>query len=209
LESCYIPALFFVVKFEALRHEMSAGAGGRLGAAAGLGLRLAAVAALALIRPEALLWFVVAVFARIHCIRFFDAFQHIFEHGDLARRSRHGGWTYEQRHTFSFPVFKEFTFLNLLSLNFAYHNAHHAVPHCPWYNLPRLDAMLRRLSSEPAACGRYPYLPEQASVPGLLKSYHEHRTVRLFAAEPDAAYDEDGRFSMTSFRGVLSDHLLG
>jgi fatty acid desaturase len=197
------------VKFEALRHEMGAGADGRLGAACGLGVRLAMVAVLAALRPEALLWFVVAVFARIHCIRFFDAFQHIFEHGDLARRSRHGGWTYEQRHTFSFPVFEKLRFLNLLTLNFGYHNAHHAVPHCPWYNLPRLDAMLRRLSGEQDASGQYPYQPAQASVWGLLKSYHKHRTLRLFAAEPDAAYDEDGRFSLTSFRGVLSDHLLG
>jgi fatty acid desaturase len=209
LEACYIPALFFIVKFETLRHDMGGGAGGRLGAAADLGLKLAVVATLVAVRPQALLWLVVAVFARIHCIRFVDAFQHTFEHGDLARRSRHRGWAYEQRHTFSFPVFKGLTFFNLLTLNFGYHNAHHAVPHCPWYNLPHLDAMLRRFSREPDASGQYPYQPEQAGVLALLKAYHKHRTHRLFAAEPDAAYDEDGRFSLTSFRGVLSDHLLG
>jgi len=203
LEACYIPALFFVVKFEALRHDMGARTVGMLAA------KLAALAALAAVRPEAALWFVAAVFARIHCIRFVDAFQHVFEHGDLARRSRHRGWAYEQRHTFSFPVFKGLTFFNLLTLNFGYHNAHHAVPHCPWYNLPHLDAMLRRFSREPDASGQYPYQPEQAGVLALLKAYHKHRTHRLFAAEPDAAYDEDGRFSLTSFRGVLSDHLLG
>jgi fatty acid desaturase len=209
LESCYIPALFFVIKWETVWHDMVSQAVGRRAAVAGCGVRLASVTALAALRPHALLWFVIAVFARIHCIRFVDAFQHVFEHGDLARRSRHRGWDYEQRQTFSFPVFKRHRFLNLMTLNFGYHNAHHAVPHCPWYNLPRLDALLRQFSCEPETAGRYPYQPEQAGVAALLKSYHKYRVLRLFTAEPDAAYDEDGRFSLTSFRGVLSDHLLG
>jgi len=209
LEGCYIPAAFFCLRCEALRQDMRAGGARRWGAAAGAAVRLAAVAALVAVRPQAVPWLAAAVFMRIHCIRFVDAFQHTFEHGDLARPARHRGWAYEQRNTFSFPVFRGLAFLNLLTLNFGYHNAHHAVPSCPWYNLPRLDAMLRRLAGAPDSSGRYPYQPAQAGIITLLKTYHRYRTLRLSGQDPDMAYDEDGRFSMKSFRGVLSDNLLG
>ena len=45
---------------------------------------------------------------------------------------------YEQAHTFSNLISRRWPWLNLLVLNFCYHNAHHYRPGVPWYQLPAL-----------------------------------------------------------------------
>jgi hypothetical protein len=50
--------------------------------------------------------------------------------------SRFGGRETEQQHTFSNPLSLRYDWINWLTLNFGFHNAHHTRPTVPWYRLP-------------------------------------------------------------------------
>lgn len=96
--------------------------------------------------PLAALLYGVAWLLMLHVLRFMDSFQHNYAlsytletGGDATRR---GDTAYEQAHTFSNPVSMKRPWLNLWTLNFGYHNAHHAKPTAPWYRLPALHREL-------------------------------------------------------------------
>ena len=111
-------------------------------------------------------------------LRFADAFQHTYDVflqsallqsdgkiTDGKRRDR----AYEQENTFSNLTSLQYPWLNLMFLNFPYHNAHHEKPIAPWYQLPKLHAELfgdTRL---------LPVIPMSK----LLTAYHRHRVMRL------------------------------
>jgi hypothetical protein len=76
---------------------------------------------------------------------------------------------YEYSHTYSNPISLRFPLLNLLTLNFAYHNAHHDRPTVPWYRLPRLH---RELYGDDRS--------HVLSFCDLLHAYHRHRVARAF-----------------------------
>ena len=86
-----------------------------------------------------------AIFLTI--LRFMDALQHNYglvpalgSSDDLARHRGDRG--YEESHTFSNLISTRHPWLNLLTLNFGYHNAHHTRPTAPWHELPKLHDML-------------------------------------------------------------------
>ncbi|SEK62894.1 fatty acid desaturase [Nitrosovibrio tenuis] len=78
-------------------------------------------------------------------LRFMDALQHnygiILAPNGSGLKYR-GDRRYEQSHTFSNPVSIRYPWLNLVTLNFGYHNAHHARPTAPWHELPGLHKAL-------------------------------------------------------------------
>ncbi len=103
-------------------------------------------AALAWFFPWAALGYVVAYLLMMTVLRFMDALQHdyggvpvLFEDVVMPHRGDRG---YEQEHTFSNPLSLRHPWLNLLVLNFGYHNAHHAKPTTPWFRLPALHREL-------------------------------------------------------------------
>lgn len=116
---------------------------------------LAAVASRALfgavllaLSPAALALYVVAYLLFVTGVRFADAFHHTF---DLVLLPDYGldfgpppgkDRAYEHANTFSNLLSPRWPILNLLVLNFAYHNAHHVKPGIPWHRLPALDARL-------------------------------------------------------------------
>jgi fatty acid desaturase len=58
--------------------------------------------------------------------------------------------------------------LNLLTINFGYHNAHHERAATPWYALPALNRSLFGDSSR-----------ELLSLPELLRTHHRNRLKRV------------------------------
>ena len=109
-------------------------------------VRGALFAALAWFFPWAALGYVVAYLLMITVLRFMDALQHdyggvpvLFEDAVMPHR---GDRAYEQAHTFSNPFSLRHPWVNLLVLNFGYHNAHHAQPITPWFRLPALHRQL-------------------------------------------------------------------
>ena len=77
----------------------------------------------------------------LHFLAMNDAFQHTYE---AVLRQDHvpgpGNRTaqYEEENTYSTVLSLQYPWLNLLALNFGYHNAHHTKAITPWYKLPQL-----------------------------------------------------------------------
>jgi fatty acid desaturase len=209
LEALYIPAVFFLVRFANIRELLATPGVARVRAGFAVIVYLSIYALLWRINPVSLGLYAVAVVIRIHCVRFVDAFQHTYGEQPPRHDARGQRWAYDQAHTFSFPVCNAVPALNLLLLNFGYHNAHHAVPGCPWYLLPRLDAMLHRLGAAPAGPPQRGYRRHRLGLRTLWRAYHAGRVARASNESAGHAYDSRDEFSLAEFNGVLSDHLLG
>jgi fatty acid desaturase len=81
----------------------------------------------------------------LHFLSIHDAFQHTYEAIYMSNYKPGPGprtAQFEEENTFSNLISIRFPLLNLLSLNFGYHNAHHKKPMVPWYKLPELHHRL-------------------------------------------------------------------
>ncbi|MBT8082970.1 MAG: fatty acid desaturase [Gammaproteobacteria bacterium] len=133
--------------------------------------------ALLVFAPKVALLYAVAYLLMMHVLRFMDSVQHdygynttLFEYADPPHK---GDSAWEQAHTFSNPISLRLPWLNLLVLNFGYHNAHHADMHSPFYRLPQLHEDLT--GNDPARV--VPFLAQ-------LKLYHRNRVRRVCNEQP-------------------------
>jgi fatty acid desaturase len=148
-----------------------------------LPVRIALFTALGLLSAKALAFYAIAYMLFLTVLRFMDANQHSYELVEARdvmplpgaeRRDRE----YEYRHTYSNLLSVRYPALNLLTLNFAYHNAHHDRPTVPWYRLPALHDALYDDDASQVLRFR-----------DLIKAYHRFRVIRAFrpnAATPQA-----------------------
>jgi len=139
--------------------------------------RFAAFALLAWVSVKALVLYLFAYMIMLHALRFTDAYQHtydafaVLEEGEVPDdkvRDR----DYEQANTYTNLVSVGQPFLNLLLLNFSYHNAHHERPTVPWHELPKLHARL--FPGEHA---------QTIPMREVLKGYHRDRVARILSAD--------------------------
>ena len=141
-------------------------------ATAMLVLRLALLTALGLWSLKALLLYGFAYLLLLQVLSFFDTYHHTFEQyfveADQAVPMDGRDRDYEQANTYSNLISARHPWLNLLTLNFGYHNAHHAQAGTPWYRLPALH---HALYGEAAPCA----MP----LPEMLASWHRHRVRRV------------------------------
>jgi len=103
-------------------------------------LRVSVLVTLALQFPKVAVLYAVAYMLMLTILRFMDGLQHdygytltLFEPGNAPRK---GDYAWEQEHSFSNPHTARDSLWNWLTLNFGFHNAHHADMHVPWYRLP-------------------------------------------------------------------------
>ncbi|TVP53374.1 MAG: fatty acid desaturase [Halomonadaceae bacterium] len=197
LEWCYVPAV------ELMLHAMMVVApfmlesrrASRKRVLLVLAVRGSLFVALAVLAPIAAVLYGVAYMLFMTVMRFMDAFQHNYElyHSlDQGGGSPHkGDKVYEQSHTFSNPVSMTYPWLNRLTLNFCYHNAHHEKPTVPWYRLPELH---REYFGEDD--GQVIPFREQ------LKAFHHQRIPRILSLEDES---EDFRERMARGQGVGAD----
>lgn len=136
-------------------------------------VRLAAFALLAWVSLKALVLYLVAYMIMLHALRFADAYQHTYDafavlEGGSIPDDKVRDREYEQINTYSNLVSVAHPWLNLLLLNFSYHNAHHERPIVPWHDLPKLHSEL---------------FPEEYNqvipMSELLKGYHRDRLKRI------------------------------
>lgn len=105
--------------------------------------RLSLLAIIAWFAPLAFVGYVIAYLLFITVLRFMDNFQHDYElyyklgDTDFVPPMK-GNSVYEQTHTYSNLLSQNCPIINLLTLNFSYHNAHHAKPTAAWFRLPKI-----------------------------------------------------------------------
>jgi fatty acid desaturase len=152
-----------------------------------IGLRGALLTLLALVSVKALLLFFLACFLQLHVLNFFDAFHHTFEQyfvaPDEPLTATLPSREYELSNTYSNLVSTRLLPLNLLILNFGYHNAHHYRASAPWYRLPALHRSLYGESQKVL-------LP----LSQLLGSWHKNRVRRVDAADYGSPADASADF---------------
>jgi fatty acid desaturase len=151
-----------------------------------------------LLNPVAFFLYVLAQLLLFTALRFMDCYQHnyevVFNLDDEDAEILHRGDTeYEQRNTYTNLLSERFPALNLLALNFCYHNAHHQKPTLGWYRLPALHAQMYP-DVEPQVLG----FLEQA------RSFHKHRVARIYAEDYG---DDEVKQSLVEGRAVGADAL--
>jgi fatty acid desaturase len=157
-------------------------------------LRLGLLSLLGLASLKALLLYGLAYLLFLQALNFFDAFHHTFEQffvdpEEAIPPSSLRTAAYEQRHTYSNLISTRHAWLNLLVLNFCYHNAHHQRASVPWYRLPRFH---RELYGEQGAC--------ELPLAALLRTWHRNRVRRVFAE--DYGGPEQGAARADAFIGA-------
>lgn len=176
LEWAYVPAVELWIRGMILAAPFSWGtAAERARVLAVLAVRLAFFGALALISVKAVLLYGLAYVLFLTVMRFMDAFQHTYEvfasHSlDAALPDPRRDLRFEYENTYSNLLAERWRWLNLLVLNFPYHNAHHVRPGVPWYRLPALHRSLYAEKDRQVITCRE-----------LLGSFHRHRVARVMA----------------------------
>ena len=128
--------------------------------------------------PKVALLYVVAYLLMMHVLRFMDMLQHDYPYNptlfEYASPPHKGDDAWEQAHTFSNPASLEHPWLNWLTLNFGYHNAHHADMNLPWYRLPQKHRELT--GDDPAQV-----IPFRSQ----LRLYRRNRVLRVCNPQPE------------------------
>jgi len=135
---------------------------------------------------QGLLLYLLSYLLLLQALNFFDAFHHTFEQyfvaADEAVPLNGRNAAYEQTHTFSNLISHRHPWLNLLVLNFGYHNAHHQRASVPWYRLP---AFHRELFGERPSC--------IIGIRELLSTWHRNRVRRVLTEDYGAPGAGSGR----------------
>jgi fatty acid desaturase len=178
LEWAYVPVVELLMRGMVVAAPFSFGTvSDRIRVLLLLAVRVALFTALAIVSFKAALLYAVAYLLFLTVLRFMDAFQHTYE--VLASRSLDAAppdprrdLRYEYENTYSNLLTERWGWMNLLVLNFPYHNAHHVRPGAPWYRLPSLHRSLYgRNDGQVITCRQ------------LLSSYHRHRVTRILAED--------------------------
>jgi fatty acid desaturase len=155
--------------------------------------------------PKVAVLYAIAYMLMMHVLRFMDMLQHdypynatLFEYKDPPHK---GDAKWEQEHTFSNPVSLRYPLLNRLTLNFGYHNAHHADMNVPWYRLPQLHEEMT--ANDPEFV-----IPFKSQ----LRLYHRNRLLRVHNPQPDdypqgAAYLAEARAGEGAIGGNAASFL--
>ncbi|MEO8180966.1 MAG: fatty acid desaturase [Deltaproteobacteria bacterium] len=154
--------------------------------AAMLVLRVGLLALLGVAAPRAVALYSLAYGLLLTALHFFDAFHHTYEQYFIAPDAPLpvpvASRAYEQANTYSNVVVVQPAWLNLLCLNFGYHNAHHERAGVPWYRLPALH---RELFSAPP--------PQLLPLSELIASFHRQRVRRVLSDDYGALGTGRGR----------------
>jgi fatty acid desaturase len=154
-------------------------------------LRGGLLALLATVAPQAVLLYFLAYGLLLTALCFFDAFHHTYQQyfiaADAALPVAVQSHAYEQTNTYSNLIALRPAWLNLLCLNFGYHNAHHERAGIPWYRLPALHRELfsaQPLSTQPVSAQPLSTQPPQLlPVRELLVTFHRNRVRRVLCED--------------------------
>ena len=190
LEWCYFPIVSFWSRWRGIYNSWK-NAEQRKRIFYIFAIRLTAFFILGIISVKALLLYFLSYMGMITILRFVDAFQHTYEAFPSGTKLPKRDRDHEQLHTYSNLVSLRYPWLNLLLLNFGYHNAHHAVMKCPWHSIQELDTELSQNKTV-----NYISLSQQ------LANYHRYRVTRLVTGQGDTT-GEMGNRNYEQFCGAV------
>lgn len=159
-------------------------------------IRLALFAMLGMVFDWQLLaGYAIAYLLFLTVMGFMDAFQHQYLLLEGLQQSRRDSPTrnkarfpvdyfnrdYEESHTYSNLLSRRWPWLNLLVLNFCYHNAHHQRPVEPWYRLPALHRDSYSVASEMESVVNSQVVPFSQQI----RLFFRHRVARVMAPADD------------------------
>lgn len=204
LEWAYIPAVELLMHaFVVLAPFSSRGdARARLRMIAILAVRAVAFGLLAWYSPIAFALYILAYLAFITILRFADCFQHTYDAYPILDNTpipqdKVRDKIYEQANTYSNIVGIDHPVLNMLWLNFGYHNAHHERPAMPWHQLPKFH---RELYGERHV--------QVIPVRQLLKTFHVNRVKRVLASDYGQVLPLDASRRADGFFGAVGVSFL-
>jgi fatty acid desaturase len=146
--------------------------------------------------PKAIGLYFLAYIGMITVLRWMDAFQHTYEAfpvgSSLPKRDR----DYEQAHTYSPLISRRLPWLNILVLNFGYHNAHHLCMQASWYHLPKIHT---QFCQDPVR--------KTISIGQQIVNYHRFRIKRLVCGQGDVV-TKAGEFALENFFGATDVSFL-
>jgi fatty acid desaturase len=159
-----------------------------------LAIRVSLFSLLMWYSPRVALLYPLAYMLFLTVMRFMDVHQHTYEIFETLEKKRGAeakrfDRNYEQRNTYSNLFSTRHPWLNLLTLNFGYHNAHHLKPNAPWYQLPALHQALYGNDDS-----------QLLPFSNLLRAYHRYRVPRTLNADNGDIGQAEARGS--SFIGV-------
>ncbi|HCJ30715.1 MAG TPA: fatty acid desaturase [Pseudomonas sp.] len=204
LEWAYVPAVELIMHFYVIvlpfvtRNEKHRARRGKV--ARVMLVRTLLFALLGWLSLKALALYVVAWMLMVTVLRFADAYQHtydafaVLEEGKVPENKQRDR-AYEQLNTFSNVVSARWPSLNLLLLNFSFHNAHHEKPVAPWYRLPKLHAELYGSTYNQVIPMRH-----------LLGSFHRYRLRRVL--DDDYGVVGEGPQKTEGFYGAVGVSFL-
>lgn len=166
-------------------------------------LRIAFFAWLASISIQVLWLYPVAYLGFLTVMRFMDIHQHtyeVFETLDQPRgpEARLRDREFEHKNTYSNLLSEKYPWVNLLVLNFCYHNVHHDQQLQPWYRLPKLHQEIYGSDKQQVLTLRH-----------LIKSFHRYRVPRILNGDPiylDVKTDEGETFIGVDGVSFLTAH---
>ena len=141
-------------------------------------IRAGVFTALLVLFPKVAFFYAVAYMLMITVLRFMDSLQHDYPYNltlfEFDKPPRKGDFKWEQEHTYSNPLSMKREWMNWLTLNFGFHNAHHDDMNVPWYRLPEKHRAL--FGDDPATV-----IPFSAQ----LKIFHKQRVRRIVENHED------------------------
>jgi fatty acid desaturase len=204
LEWLHFPAVEFLMRaFVILQPFRSPGRPGARRRVLAIGaVRLAGFAALGWWSSKALALYALAYALFVVLLRFADCFQHTYDAYPVSGnqpipQDKLRDRPYEQAHTYSDVVSVDSPVLNMLWLNFGFHNAHHERPTVPWHRLPAYHRSLY-----PEGC------TQVIPVRELLRSFRVNRIRRIMAADYGQVLSAGTRGRADGFLGAVGVSFL-
>jgi fatty acid desaturase len=198
LEWLYFPAISFIVQWRGIAAPFwqPQRKNERLRVTLILLVRGVLFTVLGLVSLKALGLYFLSFIGMILVLRLLDAFQHTYEVFPVGTPLPKLDHAYEHSNTFTTLISERYWWLNLLLLNFGYHNAHHEIMKCPWHNLHELDREFAKKQNI-----------HTLNLPQLLRNYHRFRVDRIFLGQGQAA-DERGNLQLDTFYGAVGVSML-
>lgn len=204
LEWMYFPAVEFIMRgvVIALPFMSRQGSRARLRIVAILTVRTGAFVALGWYSPSALALYLVAYLVFVTVLRFADCFQHTYDAYPVIDdapipQDKLRDKVYEQENTYTNVAGLDSPLLNMLWLNFGYHNAHHHKPAMPWHRLPALH---RECYDDRFA--------QVIPVRALLRSFHINRVRRVLSTDYGRVLAPDAEGRADAFVGAVGVSFL-